>query len=340
MKKLLLAILFCATTQLISAQNNYPNIDDYEITENKSVSLTAHPYHEYVPTVREGVQWVYCLKYYDINEQPHFMPVYYEFKGDTIVDGRECKKCYRTYGEEAVAYYDGEEKYTFTKEPMLIACCFEKYDIHTYKDLSDLYSVDLWATYTDEYCSEMWNYQGGTNLSFLTPHDAEVKWYRVYRTRDNYGEPFYKKMYDLTPLTLAERALVTFNISEEISINGTTRYCFRTSSNEESSRWIEGIGLLGFRNNDTNSGGNFLSPFAQYRARCIISTSLNHVIENGEVVYLPEIYNSKILPTSGVDDVKVTTLPSDDSYYNLQGQRVSEPAAGIYIHNGKKVVVK
>ena len=30
----------------------------------------------------------------------------------------------------------------------------------------------------------------------------------------------------------------------------------------------------------------------------------------------------------------------DDGYYNLSGQRVLKPASGIYIHKGKKVVVK
>ena len=30
----------------------------------------------------------------------------------------------------------------------------------------------------------------------------------------------------------------------------------------------------------------------------------------------------------------------DDSYYNLQGQRVNLPMKGLYIINGKKVVVK
>ena len=30
----------------------------------------------------------------------------------------------------------------------------------------------------------------------------------------------------------------------------------------------------------------------------------------------------------------------DANYYNLSGQRVLKPASGIYIHKGKKVVVK
>lgn len=37
-------------------------------------------------------------------------------------------------------------------------------------------------------------------------------------------------------------------------------------------------------------------------------------------------------------DADVTT--GDDAWYNLQGMRVAHPAKGIYIHNGKKVIVK
>lgn len=42
--------------------------------------------------------------------------------------------------------------------------------------------------------------------------------------------------------------------------------------------------------------------------------------------------------TDGVDTVQ--TGVQDDNYYNLRGQRVDTPAKGIYIKNGKKVVVK
>lgn len=30
----------------------------------------------------------------------------------------------------------------------------------------------------------------------------------------------------------------------------------------------------------------------------------------------------------------------DDAYYNLNGQRVDNPQKGIYIHRGKKVIIK
>ncbi len=45
-------------------------------------------------------------------------------------------------------------------------------------------------------------------------------------------------------------------------------------------------------------------------------------------------------PMSGISDIKTTNLPADDNYYDLTGRRVVNPARGIYIHNGKKVVIK
>ena len=44
--------------------------------------------------------------------------------------------------------------------------------------------------------------------------------------------------------------------------------------------------------------------------------------------------------TTGIADIEQITTGKDGVYYNLQGQKVSKPAQGIYIHNGKKVIVK
>ena len=43
--------------------------------------------------------------------------------------------------------------------------------------------------------------------------------------------------------------------------------------------------------------------------------------------------------TTGIGDVKRETI-TDDRYYNLKGQQVENPTKGLYIKNGKKVVVK
>ncbi len=49
-------------------------------------------------------------------------------------------------------------------------------------------------------------------------------------------------------------------------------------------------------------------------------------------------YNGPI--SSGVKDVYAQPLPQSDAYYDLQGRRVSKPVHGVYIHNGKKILVK
>lgn len=43
---------------------------------------------------------------------------------------------------------------------------------------------------------------------------------------------------------------------------------------------------------------------------------------------------------SSIDDVQVADAQAETPYYDLQGRKVSNPSQGIYIHNGKKVVVK
>lgn len=43
--------------------------------------------------------------------------------------------------------------------------------------------------------------------------------------------------------------------------------------------------------------------------------------------------------TTGINELKTEVL-NDNKYYNLQGVEVAHPVKGIYIHNGKKVIVK
>ena len=43
--------------------------------------------------------------------------------------------------------------------------------------------------------------------------------------------------------------------------------------------------------------------------------------------------------TTGIKELETENL-NNDKYYNLQGIEVAHPVKGIYIHNGKKVIVK
>ena len=47
-----------------------------------------------------------------------------------------------------------------------------------------------------------------------------------------------------------------------------------------------------------------------------------------------------ILDDEGTGIGNVVYQMSDETYYNLNGQRVTTPSKGLYIHNGKKVIIK
>ena len=44
--------------------------------------------------------------------------------------------------------------------------------------------------------------------------------------------------------------------------------------------------------------------------------------------------------TTGINAVNGSELKVNGEYYNLNGQRVANPTKGLYIVNGKKVVIK
>ena len=46
------------------------------------------------------------------------------------------------------------------------------------------------------------------------------------------------------------------------------------------------------------------------------------------------------MTTTGIESVENTESDDNAPYYNLSGVRVSKPTKGVYIHNGKKVIIK
>ena len=64
--------------------------------------------------------------------------------------------------------------------------------------------------------------------------------------------------------------------------------------------------------------------------------SEDHTQVSGE----PTVARVKRRIPTAITDLEATPAQGDGLYYNLMGQPVTHPSAGIYIHNGKKVVVK
>lgn len=44
--------------------------------------------------------------------------------------------------------------------------------------------------------------------------------------------------------------------------------------------------------------------------------------------------------TTGINTVQGSAFKANGEYFNLSGQRVAQPTRGLYIVNGKKVIIK
>ena len=103
---------------------------------------------------------------------------------------------------------------------------------------------------------------------------------------------------------------------------------------------VNGIGF------DSRNMGDLLTPFtrepdpdADYQEYC----GLCHVVKDGRIIYKGMRYTPDNM--TGIDEVVADQRPCqyDDNYYNLMGQPMgtSLPTTpGIYIHHGKKVVIR
>jgi hypothetical protein len=67
----------------------------------------------------------------------------------------------------------------------------------------------------------------------------------------------------------------------------------------------------------------------------------DYILEEPEIIKLPISFRSIDNDGNGTTVIHETIQSrDDDAYYTLQGQRVEKPGKGLYIKNGKKVVIK
>jgi hypothetical protein len=66
-----------------------------------------------------------------------------------------------------------------------------------------------------------------------------------------------------------------------------------------------------------------------------------YILEEPEVIKLPINFRSIDNDSDGTTAIRETKqLKEDGAYYTLQGQRVANPSKGLYIKNGKKVIIR
>ena len=129
---------------------------------------------------------------------------------------------------------------------------------------------------------------------------------------------------------------------EPLTIEGVTcsRYAYISDQSDTLCYVVEGIGF------DSYDMGDLLTPFtrrpdptADYQEYC----GLSHVVKDGQIIYKGMRYREGV--QTGINEV-VTDQPRrvvDDYYYNLMGQPVGKEVPstpGIYIHQGRKIVVR
>jgi len=119
------------------------------------------------------------------------------------------------------------------------------------------------------------------------------------------------------------------------------RYAYVGEQGDTLAYVVEGIGF------DSYEMGDLLTPFtrkpdpdADYQEWC----GLSHVVKDGKIIYKGMRYRHGAF--DGIDEVvadKSLRRPQDDNYYNLMGQPVGKDVPttpGIYIHQGKKIIVR
>lgn len=255
----------------------------------------AEPAYEYVPVVREGVEW---HNYYDIDneaeERIDRFPFVFVLSGDSVVDGKTYKKCWVYEGDE-VKNHPAHLVALLREENKVVEC------VTTELDGSRITGIARPTPYLPSEAN------GRLNL-----YDFNDKGYcGLYASGEYVGQ---------------NQVVVGNHLANQYTWIGN---------------FVEGIGY------DPGEGyGHLLDPdyFYHLPTGTFYETprpKLNYVTEDGEIIYKSEAYVG-VIDYDGIDDVTADSQRvGDGRYYDLTGRPVAAPAApGIYIHNGKKVLVR
>jgi hypothetical protein len=276
----------------------------------------------FVPLSQTDLQWVYervCVEngdtvrsyyIYALSERPSTEGYEYDHYYD----------CYRYAGTRIDRRDDGER--------MAI--------IHNSETSRNIISIDNkpLQRMVEEYRNMIDFYDNGYEqclyMCCLSGSDIDVTYSPNYYIRfQNSNELNRQNLVEVEPLAID-------GISEECK-----RFAYIGEDGEVLAYVVEGIGF------DSYDMGDLLTPFtrkpdpnAYYQEWC----GLSHVVKDGKIIYKGMRWREGVM--TGIDEVvadKSQRRPQDDYYYNLMGQPVGKDvpsAPGIYIHNGKKIIVR
>ena len=288
---------------------------------------------DYLPIVREGVKWVNEKVIINQDDTTKYYYIY-EFSGEdnlTNMAGEINNACFYYRASELDADRDSliaglrdNGQVTFVRNNAYYALYWEDMINYVNNEGKEYRLMFPLAGYTD----------GGTMIiyNFNNPKWNCVGYYLSiqHAFHDLYG---YEEV-------LTEE---NFTEVEPIELEGIScsRYAYVKENGDTMCYVVEGIGF------DSRNMGDLLTPFtrepdpdADYQEYC----GLSHVIKDGQIIYKGMRYSPGNM--TGIDEVaaeKPQARQVDDNYYNLMGQPVGKTlptTPGIYIHHGKKIVVR
>ena len=288
---------------------------------------------DYLPIVREGVKWINEKVIINHGDTTSYYYIY-EFSGYDSV-------CTNMPGEinNACYYYtDGELD---VERDSLIAgfrdcnpwrgeVTFVRNDAYWSLWLEDMINIELDLGKEFRLMFQLAGYlDGGTTRIYYFSNCV-----RDYLRTQEFFNDSYGYEIVLTPENFTEVEPL------EIEGHSCSRYAYVKENGDTMCYVVEGIGF------DSRDMGDLLTPFtrepdpdADYQEYC----GLCHVVKDGQIIYKGMRYTPDNM--TGINEVVSDQRPRqyDDNYYNLMGQPVGKalPATpGIYIHHGKKIVIR
>ena len=280
---------------------------------------------DYLPIVREGVKWVNEKVIINHGDTTSYYYTY-EFNGKDSVGSNDMS----AHLDNALYYYTGNS--LDTEQDSLIAGLSDGYPYLYEVSFFRNHAYDAVKTegrnmielpmYTDGGTRTLYRFSGWGLIDFFLmiqewTHEFNPE-QEVFLTSENFTE--------VEPI--------------EIEGHSCSRYAYVKENGDTMCYVVEGIGF------DSRNMGDLLTPFtrepdpdADYQEYC----GLCHVVKDGQIIYKGMRYTPDNM--TGVDEVVAEQRPRqhDDMYYNLMGQPVGKTlptTPGIYIHQGKKIVIR
>ncbi len=304
--------------ECFNAKEKRSSWDTYSFQVDATDYVNALGHHElntFPPLVREDRTWV--NRFVQLGDSPeetdnedmwgYSYYFCYRFRGDTVVNGVTYKKCLVKYEDEQKA-----AKKTF-------GCGGLSYSEKSYKANAS---------------------QGGHPTGWQECALVRAKDMRVYLFDGETDKPGINNELLIANYASMRAEARKGNLEvEQVDVAGVAcnkymgeyrlDYQMFTFGTIESIGPATGVGVILAPSEDL--------PTCMYYAYA----GLSHVLDaDGNIIYKSPRYVPNVW--DAIKDVKADSKPVDNKYYNLQGQEVDikKAPAGVYIHNGMKLIVR